>query len=200
MGISGLVSQPSFYTYVEGSAGIKPMSARAAKHALDEEEKVQYRLTLVGSLAVHPQTTMAMLPWVVAEIRRPRLKERATLKPSCFQVRDKPVLLQVSASWVRCTLDVAGPGGLQDPLRHTILFEQRPHRVAKLIRNSQEPSTFGCLLRDDAAAACYVFRCLEQREVGSSLGEELWGEVLQGGRGGGGYMYDLELLLTGGCT
>lgn len=34
-------------------------------------EEIQYRLTLVGSLAIHPQTTMAMLPWVVAEIRRP---------------------------------------------------------------------------------------------------------------------------------
>lgn len=37
------------------------------------EEEIQYRLTLVGSLAIHPLTTMAMLPWVVAEIRRPRL-------------------------------------------------------------------------------------------------------------------------------
>lgn len=45
----------------------------------EEEEKgeeIQYRLTLVGSLAVHAQTSMTMLPWVVAEIRRPRLKER----------------------------------------------------------------------------------------------------------------------------
>ncbi|KAL0204012.1 hypothetical protein M9458_002030, partial [Cirrhinus mrigala] len=42
----------------------------------EEEEVIQYRLTLVGSLAVHPQTTMAMLPWVVAEIRRPRLGEK----------------------------------------------------------------------------------------------------------------------------
>lgn len=38
-------------------------------------EEIQYRLTLVGSLAIHPQTTMAMLPWVVAEIRRSRSGE-----------------------------------------------------------------------------------------------------------------------------
>lgn len=43
----------------------------------EDEEEIQYRLKLVGSLAVHPQTSMAMLPWVVAEIRRPRLKERS---------------------------------------------------------------------------------------------------------------------------
>lgn len=34
------------------------------------EEEIKYRLTLVGSLAIHPQTTMTMLPWVLAEIRR----------------------------------------------------------------------------------------------------------------------------------
>lgn len=44
----------------------------------EEEEEIRYRLTLAGSLAVHPQTTMAMLPWVVAEIRRPGLKERSS--------------------------------------------------------------------------------------------------------------------------
>lgn len=60
----------------------------------DEEEKeIQYRLTLVGSLAVHPQTTMAMLPWVVAEIRRPRLKERSfntTISgPQAIEVREE---------------------------------------------------------------------------------------------------------------
>lgn len=40
------------------------------------EEEIKYRLTLVGSLAIHPQTTMTMLPWVVAEIRRPRPGEK----------------------------------------------------------------------------------------------------------------------------
>lgn len=55
----------------------------------DEEEEIQYRLTLTGSLAVHPQTTMAMLPWVLAEIRRPRLKERSfsTTGPQTIEVR-----------------------------------------------------------------------------------------------------------------
>lgn len=42
----------------------------------DGEVEIQYRLTLVGSLAIHPKTTMTMLPWVVAEIRRPHQRER----------------------------------------------------------------------------------------------------------------------------
>ncbi|KAI4885865.1 hypothetical protein NFI96_010898 [Prochilodus magdalenae] len=134
-----------------------------------DEEEIQYRLTLVGSLAVHPQTTMAMLPWVVAEIRRPRLKERSfSTSPSAartLEIRDQSVVLQISASSVRCFLDMAGPGRLWDPLQHPVLFEHRPHRVTKLIHNSQDPSYFGCLLREDRRAACYVFRCLDQHKV-----------------------------------
>ncbi|XP_026059694.1 TBC1 domain family member 1-like isoform X3 [Carassius auratus] len=133
------------------------------------EEEIQYRLTLVGSLAIHPQTTMAMLPWVVAEIRRPRLGElnrnlefNAAYSP---EVRDQPVVLQISANSVCCILDTAGPGKPWDPLQHMVLFDHRPHRITKLIHNSQEPSYFGCLLREEKKAACYVFRCQDQMKV-----------------------------------
>lgn len=54
-----------------------PEGSRGKDEEEEEEEEIRYRLTLAGSLAVHPQTTMAMLPWVVAEIRKPRLKERS---------------------------------------------------------------------------------------------------------------------------
>ncbi|XP_016425948.1 TBC1 domain family member 1-like isoform X2 [Sinocyclocheilus rhinocerous] len=133
------------------------------------EEEIQYRLTLVGSLAIHPQTTMAMLPWVVAEIRRPRLGEKnrnlefnGAHSP---EVRDQPVVLQISANSVCCILDTAGPGKPWDPLQHMVLFDHRPHRITKLIHNSQEPSYFGCLLREEKKAACYVFRCQDQMKV-----------------------------------
>uniref|UniRef100_A0A9J7XYX3 TBC1 domain family member 4 n=1 Tax=Cyprinus carpio carpio TaxID=630221 RepID=A0A9J7XYX3_CYPCA len=117
--------------------------------------EIQYRLTLVGSLAIHPQTTMAMLPWVVAEIRRPRSKEYLY----------QPVLLKISSSKVCCILETAGPGKSWDPLQHTVLFDHRPHRITKLIHNSQEPSYFGCLLREEKKAACYVFRCQDHMKV-----------------------------------
>lgn len=64
----------------------------------DEEEEIQYRLTLVGSLAVHPQTTVAMLPWVLAEIRRPRLKER-----SFSTTMSGPQALEVSEGYAGST-------------------------------------------------------------------------------------------------
>ncbi|XP_061685237.1 TBC1 domain family member 1 isoform X2 [Syngnathoides biaculeatus] len=116
-----------------------------------EAEEVRYELTLVGSLPVHPATTTAMLPWVVAEIGRSREPGSA----AC---------LRVTPSWVRCVC--AEARGLPwDPLTHTVLFECRAHRVAKLIHDSQDPASFGCLLRDASHCACYVFKCRESAKV-----------------------------------
>ncbi|XP_060772669.1 TBC1 domain family member 1 isoform X2 [Neoarius graeffei] len=135
----------------------------------EEEKEIQYRLTLVGSLAVHPQTSMAMLPWVVAEIRRPRLKERSFSTkisgPQAIEIRDCSVVLRISCSWVRCVLGVACGQDMWDPLRCTVLFQQRPHHVTKLIHNSREPGYFGCLIRDETRATCYVFRCHDEHKV-----------------------------------
>ncbi|KAJ8281326.1 hypothetical protein GJAV_G00066230 [Gymnothorax javanicus] len=146
-----------------------------------EELEFQYSLHLVGSLPVHPLTTMAMLPWVVAEIRRPgggRAKRPgdgekpsrcasmpASLASIAQAPRDEPVRLQVSADWVSCTLDAGRPGRPWDPLHHTLLFQHRPHRLHKFIHNSQDPSYFGCLIREESRCVCYVFRCEDHFKV-----------------------------------
>ncbi|XP_037620283.1 TBC1 domain family member 1 isoform X1 [Sebastes umbrosus] len=135
-----------------------------------EEEEVRYKLTLIGSLPVHHLTTMAMLPWVVAEISKSRPAEKSPgaglrspgqLDPS---TRNQTVFLCVSASWVRC-VSVLGEGVAWDPLTHTVLFQCRPHQVTKLIHNSQEPSSFGCLVRDKPNCSCYVFQCQDSTKV-----------------------------------
>uniref|UniRef100_A0A7N6AK86 TBC1 domain family member 1 n=1 Tax=Anabas testudineus TaxID=64144 RepID=A0A7N6AK86_ANATE len=139
-----------------------------------EEEEVRYMLTLVGSLPVHHLTTMVMLPWVVAEIRRSRPAgkepvagmQRGThrggrVDPS---TSNQTVFLYVTASWVRC-VSFVGQGIVWDPLTHAVLFECRPHQVTKLIHNSQEPSSFACLVRDDPSCACYVFQCQDSTKV-----------------------------------
>uniref|UniRef100_A0A8C4IVY1 TBC1 domain family member 1 n=1 Tax=Dicentrarchus labrax TaxID=13489 RepID=A0A8C4IVY1_DICLA len=132
--------------------------------------EVRYKLTLIGSLPVHHLTTMAMLPWVVAEISRahPAGKEIGAgcsrggqLDPS---TRNQTVFLCVSTSRVRC-VSILGEGVVWDPLTHTLLFECRPHQVTKLIHNSQEPSSFGCLVRDAPNCACYVFQCQDSTKV-----------------------------------
>ncbi|XP_007552000.1 TBC1 domain family member 1 isoform X3 [Poecilia formosa] len=133
-----------------------------------DEEEIRYQLTMMGFRAVHHLTTMAMLPWVVAEICRSSKKDpgagphhAARGSPSCS---NKTVLLCVSASWVRC-VSVPAERRLWDPLTHTVLFECRPHQVTKLIHNSQEPSVFACLVKDSLKCACYVFQDLDSTKV-----------------------------------
>lgn len=131
----------------------------------DEEEndavEVRYKLTLIGSLSVHYLTTMTMLPWVVAEISKSQDSEK---KPAERGPSPQIVFLSVSVSWVRC-VSILGEELLWDPLTHTLLFECLPHQVTKLIHNSQEPSSFGCLVRDSDNCACYVFRCQDSSKV-----------------------------------
>uniref|UniRef100_A0A674MK22 TBC1 domain family member 4 n=1 Tax=Takifugu rubripes TaxID=31033 RepID=A0A674MK22_TAKRU len=131
----------------------------------EEEEndvvEVRYKLTLIGSLSVHYLTTMAMLPWVVAEISKAQDSEK---KPAEHGPSPQIVFLCVSVSWVRC-VSILGEELLWDPLTHRLLFECLPHQVTKLIHNSQEPSSFGCLVRDSANCACYVFRCQDSSKV-----------------------------------
>ncbi|XP_039651308.1 TBC1 domain family member 1 isoform X2 [Perca fluviatilis] len=154
----------------------KPSSARDRNTTLGEkvkeegEEEVRYKLILIGFLPVHHLTTMAMLPWVVAEISKSRLAEKnlgpgmrsgGQLEPSTC---NQKVFLCASASLVRC-VSVLGEGVVWDPLTHTVLFECRPHQVTKLIHNSQEPSSFGCMVRDAKNCACYVFQCQDSTKV-----------------------------------
>ncbi|XP_029288015.1 TBC1 domain family member 1 isoform X2 [Cottoperca gobio] len=152
------------------SSARKRIASRGEKveEEAQEEEEVRYKLTLIGSLPVHHLTTMAMLPWVVAEISKSRPAEKNLGAGSGRQLdpstRNQTVFLCVSASWVRC-VSVLGDGVVWDPLTHTVLFECRPHQVTKLIYNSQEPSSFGCLVKDAPNYACYVFQCQDSTKV-----------------------------------
>ncbi|XP_034067493.1 TBC1 domain family member 1 isoform X1 [Gymnodraco acuticeps] len=149
---------------------ISPHGEKVEEEGEEEDEEIRYKLILIGSLPVHHLTTMAMLPWVVAEISKCRPAERnvgAGLR-SGRQVdpstRNQTVFLCVSALRVRC-VSVLGKGVVWDPLTHTVLFECRPHQVTKLIHNSQEPSSFGCLVRDAPNYSCYVFQCQDSTKV-----------------------------------
>uniref|UniRef100_A0A8C0M463 TBC1 domain family member 1 n=1 Tax=Canis lupus familiaris TaxID=9615 RepID=A0A8C0M463_CANLF len=140
---------------------MEPITFTARKHAFPNEVSVVFSLQLVGSLPVHSLTTMPMLPWVVAEVRR--LSAQASRKePGTRQVR-----LCVSPSGLRCEPE---PGKSQqwDPLLCSSIFECKPQHVHKLIHNSHDPSYFACLIKDNAASQqsiCYVFKADDQTKV-----------------------------------
>lgn len=147
----------SFQTFPK----MEPITFTARKHPFPNEVWVDFGLQLVGSLPVHSLTTMPMLPWVVAEVRR--LSGQSSIKePGSKQVR-----LCVSPSGLRCEPE---PGKSQqwDPLICSSIFECKPQHVHKLIHNSHDPSYFACLIKDDAASKrsiCYVFKADDQTKV-----------------------------------
>lgn len=147
----------SFQTF----PNMEPITFTARKHPFPNEVSVDFGLQLVGSLPVHSLTTMPMLPWVVAEVRR--LSGQSSKK----EPGTKPVRLCVSPSGLRCEPE---PGKSQqwDPLICSSIFECKPQRVHKLIHNSHDPSYFACLIKNDAAnqqSICYVFKADDQTKV-----------------------------------
>ncbi|XP_055981525.1 TBC1 domain family member 1 isoform X2 [Sorex fumeus] len=138
---------------------MEPITFTARRHAFPTDASVDFGLQLVGSLPVHPLTTMPMLPWVVAEVRGLSV---STKEPAIKQVR-----LTVAPSGLKCEPE---PGKSQqwDPLLCSSVFECKPQHVHKLIHNSHDPSYFACLIKDDAAgrqSICYVFKADDQTKV-----------------------------------
>ncbi|XP_045849524.1 TBC1 domain family member 1 isoform X2 [Meles meles] len=140
---------------------MEPITFTARKHPFPNEPSVDFSLQLVGSLPVHSLTTMPMLPWVVAEVRR--LSGQCSKKePSARQVR-----LCVSPSGLRCEPE-QGKSQQWDPLICSSIFECKPQHVHKLIHNSHDPSYFACLIKDHSASQqsiCYVFKADDQTKV-----------------------------------
>lgn len=140
---------------------MEPITFTARKHPLPNEVSVDFGLQLVGSLPVHSLTTMPMLPWVVAEVRR-LSRQSSRKEPVTKQVR-----LCVSPSGLRCEPE---PGRSQqwDPLICSSIFECKPQHVHKLIHNSHDPSYFACLIKEDAVhrqSICHVFKADDQTKV-----------------------------------
>lgn len=127
---------------------------------------LEYRLQLIGSLTLNAFTTMPMLPWIVAEIKRKSLLRSKDSQPV------RPVRLYVSSTLICCEPE---PGDSQpwDPLICCSIFEHKPQFVKKLIHNSQDSNYFACLLKEKDVPhqqnTCYVFRAADQAKVSAKM-------------------------------
>ncbi|NXN88200.1 TBCD1 protein, partial [Bombycilla garrulus] len=140
---------------------MEPITFKVKKCQTPSDFSASFSLQLVGSLPVHSLTTMSMLPWIVAEIQLLSAKSSKE-EPSISQIR-----LCVSPASLRCEPDT-GKTQQWDPLICSSLFEYKPQQVHKLIHNSQDPSYFACLIKDEEAnqqSICYVFKADDQIKV-----------------------------------
>lgn len=133
----------------------------------------RFRLWYVGGSCLDRRTTLPMLPWLMAEIRRRSQKPEAG---GCGAPAAREVLLVLSAPFLRC---VPAPGvgvgggagsGAVQPNTGVFIFEHKAQHISRFIHNSHDLTYFAYLIKaqpDDPESqmACHVFRATDPNQV-----------------------------------
>nr|XP_040137338.1 TBC1 domain family member 4 isoform X7 [Ictidomys tridecemlineatus] len=133
----------------------------------------RFRLWYVGGSCLDHRTTLPMLPWLMAEIRRRSQKPEAG---GCGAPAAREVLLVLSAPFLRCipapgagAAGSAGPAATQ-PNPAVFIFEHKAQHISRFIHNSHDLTYFAYLTKaqpDDPESqmACHVFRATDPNQV-----------------------------------
>ncbi|XP_018421571.1 PREDICTED: TBC1 domain family member 4 isoform X4 [Nanorana parkeri] len=144
-------------------------------HPLLEEELVpdrtakgekRFRLWYVGWSSLDHRTTLPMLPWLVAEIRRRSERQEP---PGCVAPCREVQLLLV-APHLRCVPALNGASGNTA----VFIFEHKAHHIARFIHNSQDPSYFAYLIKTqpdnpESEMTCHVFKAADPSQVSTVI-------------------------------
>ncbi|XP_056116635.1 TBC1 domain family member 4 isoform X3 [Rhinichthys klamathensis goyatoka] len=125
----------------------------------DSNQKADKRFALcyMGWSSLDRRTTLPMLPWLVAEIRRKSEKN----EPGPAQARE--VQLNLSPSLIRCV-----PANSSNP--SVFIFEHKAQFISRFIHNSHDLSYFAYLIRSqpenpESEMACHVFKACDPNQV-----------------------------------
>lgn len=135
---------------------VQPVSDRTAK-----VEK-SFRLWYVGWSSLDRRTTLPMLPWLVAEIRRRSERQEP---PGCVAPCREVQLLLV-APHIRC---VPASNGANSNTA-VFIFEHKAQHIARFIHNTQDPSYFAYLIKSqpdnpESEMTCHVFKATDPSQV-----------------------------------
>ncbi|XP_053420127.1 TBC1 domain family member 4 isoform X2 [Nycticebus coucang] len=133
----------------------------------------QFRLWYVGGSCLDHRTTLPMLPWLMAEIRRRSQKPEAG---GCGAPAAREVILVLSAPFLRCVpAPGAGASGgtspaAAQPSPAVFIFEHKAQHISRFIHNSHDLTYFAYLIKaqpDDPESqmACHVFRATDPNQV-----------------------------------
>ncbi|XP_073520076.1 TBC1 domain family member 4 isoform X3 [Phyllobates terribilis] len=125
-----------------------------------------FRLWYVGWSSLDRRTTLPMLPWLVAEIRRRAERQDP---PGCV-APCREVQLLVVAPHLRCVPSLNGASGNTA----VFIFEHKAHHIARFIHNSQDPSYFAYLIKTqpdnpESEMACHVFKAADPSQVSTVI-------------------------------
>ncbi|XP_063809009.1 TBC1 domain family member 4 isoform X3 [Pseudophryne corroboree] len=126
----------------------------------------RFNLWYVGWSSLDRRTTLPMLPWLVAEIRRRAEKQEP---PGCVAPCREVQLLLV-APHLRCVPALNGASGNTA----VFIFEHKTQHIARFIHNSQDPSYFAYLIKTqpdnpESEMACHVFKASNPIQVSTVI-------------------------------
>lgn len=133
----------------------------------------RFRLWYVGGSCLDRRTTLPMLPWLMAEIRRRSQKPEAG---GCGAPAAREVILVLSAPFLRCVPapGAGASGGTSPSAAHpspaVFIFEHKAQHISRFIHNSHDLTYFAYLIKaqpDDPESqmACHVFRATDPNQV-----------------------------------
>nr|XP_021403698.1 TBC1 domain family member 4 isoform X3 [Lonchura striata domestica] len=156
----------------EGEPLSHPLESEPEPQPAPPGEK-RFRLWYVGSSCLDRRTTLPMLPWLVAEIRRRSQRQEPGGAPGSG-VPAREVLLLLGSPTLRCVPaspgPAAGPGRPASPAPAVFIFEHKAQHIARFIHNSHDLTYFAYLIKaqpdnPDSPMACHVFRATDPNQV-----------------------------------
>lgn len=137
------------------------MESREERESSPPKADRTFALTYIGWSSLDRRTTLPMLPWLVAEIRR--RSERGDCGPV---VQPREVQLVLIPPFVRCVPSSSNNSSV-------FIFEHKAQLISRFIHNSNDLSYFAYLLRGqpdnpESEMSCHVFKACDPNQVGPS--------------------------------
>ena len=152
---------------------LEPEPGAPAQPGPGKPNDKRFRLWYVGGSCLDRRTTLPMLPWLMAEIRR---RSQTPEAGGCGAPVAREVLLVLSAPFLRCVpapgvgaTAGSGPTAAQ-PNPAVFIFEHKAQHISRFIHNSQDLTYFAYLIKaqpDDPESqmACHVFRAADPNQA-----------------------------------
>lgn len=142
-----------------------PLEADAEPQAGPGDKR--FKLWYVGWSCLDRRTTLPMLPWLMAEIRRRSQKQ----EPSAVPPRE--VLLLLGSPNLRCVPSAAPNSSSASPA--VFIFEHKAQHISRFIHNSHDLTYFAYLIKaqpdnPESQMACHVFKASDPNQASRGLG------------------------------
>ncbi|XP_040912534.1 TBC1 domain family member 4 isoform X5 [Toxotes jaculatrix] len=134
------------------------MESQDEKENSPPKSDKRFCLSYIGWSSLDRRTTLPMLPWLVAEIRR--RSEKGDCGPV---VQPRQVQLVLNAPFVRCVPSSSNSSSV-------FIFEHKAQLISRFIHNSNDLTYFAYLLRGqpdnpESEMSCHVFKACDPNQV-----------------------------------